>query len=207
MHASPRRPSGLLHIPPRTRGGHKKPTNQPIMSSFLAKAMLALSLPVFLAHAQDAALCGNACDTYQLNLKNTDDIYTEDVLTPGSPITGADVLQMCGDFSEFSLDGSTTAAPSSVTSAVGSGDPRRTRTCWMRGPWSAPRTMRQIPTTSLRWPKRRGRRVGTRILRSTTVGRWQATEGPVSKRMRATVILKCLELVRYATEYARVSPE
>ncbi|KIW30495.1 uncharacterized protein PV07_06237 [Cladophialophora immunda] len=75
------------------------------MSSFLAKAMLALSLPVFLAHAQDAALCGNACDTYQLNLKNTDDIYTEDVLTPGSPITGADVLQMCGDFSEFSLDG------------------------------------------------------------------------------------------------------
>jgi hypothetical protein len=75
------------------------------MSFLLAKVLLILSFLSSLAAAQDPALCGDACDNYMLHLKNTDDISTPDVLTPGSPINGEDVLDMCGDYSEFVLNG------------------------------------------------------------------------------------------------------
>ena len=54
------------------------------MSSFIAKTLLALSFQFWFAIAQDAALCGKACDTYMLQLKNTEDTFTPDALTPGS---------------------------------------------------------------------------------------------------------------------------
>ncbi len=74
------------------------------MSSFIAKTLLVLSFQFWFASAQNGALCGNACDTYMLHLKNTEDDFTPNVLTPGSPITGEDITQMCGDYSEFSLN-------------------------------------------------------------------------------------------------------
>jgi hypothetical protein len=65
-----------------------------------------ISSLIAFAQAQDGAACGVACDTYNTNLENTAAIFTTDVENPFQPITGGDVLQMCGDFSEFNDYGS-----------------------------------------------------------------------------------------------------
>ena len=65
-----------------------------------------ISSLIAFAQAQGDAGCGVACDTYNTNLANTAAIYTTDVENPFQPINAEDVLEMCGDFSEFNNDGS-----------------------------------------------------------------------------------------------------
>jgi len=65
-----------------------------------------ISSLIAFTQAQGDAACGVACDTYNTNLANTASGFTTDVENPFQPINADDVLQMCGDFSEFNNDGS-----------------------------------------------------------------------------------------------------
>jgi len=76
--------------------------------NFCSIPFILISAPFIatLIHAQGDTACGVACDTYNTNLANTAAGFTPDVETPFEPINPADVLQMCGDFSEFDNYGS-----------------------------------------------------------------------------------------------------
>lgn len=65
-----------------------------------------ISSLIAFAQAQGNAACSVACDTYNTNLENTAADFTTDVENPFQPINAEDVLQMCGDFSEFDDYGS-----------------------------------------------------------------------------------------------------
>jgi len=65
-----------------------------------------ISSLIAFAQAQGDATCGVACDTYLTNLENAASDSTTDVENPFQPINADDVLQMCGDFSEFNNYGS-----------------------------------------------------------------------------------------------------